>query len=173
MRRKKLFLFLLLIGPSLLACSSQHPKTKDLFSPDGKFRLTVPGGWTEEKDLHDSADIQAAHKPSQMYVIVLSETKEDLKDMTLEEHSKLTREGLMKGVQDPIVVGPKSLVVDGHPALQYEIRGSVEHVNIVYLHTTVDGGKYFHQILAWTVPSRFAQNQATLEEVTRRFHEMP
>ena len=164
------FLFLTL---SLAACSQSGPKTKDIVSANGKFRITVPAGWDVEKDLNDAADLQASHRDSEMYIVVLSETKEDLHDMNLEGHSKLTREALLKTVQDSTISGPTSVTVDGHPAVQYEIRGAVNHVNVVYLHTTVESPKYFHQILAWTVPSRFALNKTTLEQVTEKFHEMP
>jgi len=166
-------LALLFLTLCLCACSHRGPKTKDIISADGKFRITVPAGWDVEKDLNDAADLQASHRDSEMYIVVLSETKEDLHDMTLEGHSKLTREALLKTVQDSSISGPTSVTVDGHPAVQYEIRGAVNHVNVVYLHTTVESPKYFHQILAWTVPSRFALNKTTLEQVTEKFHEMP
>ncbi|MCE9625052.1 MAG: hypothetical protein K8R69_06310, partial [Deltaproteobacteria bacterium] len=149
----------------LAACSQPGPKTKDIVSANGKFRLTVPGGWDVEKDLNDAADLQASYRGSDMYIVVLSESKEDLHDMNLEGHSKLTRDALMKTVQDSTITGPAALTVDGHPAVQYEIRGAVNHVNVVYLHTTVESPKYFHQILAWTIPSRFDANKPTLEQV--------
>lgn len=163
----------LLLALFLVACSQPGPKTKDIVSANGRFRLTVPGGWEVEKDLNDAADLQASYRGSDMYIVVLSESKEDLHDMSLEGHSKLTRDALMKTVQDSTITGPFALTVDGHPAVQYEIRGAVNHVNVVYLHTTVESPKYFHQILAWTVPSRFDANKPTLEQVTEKFHEMP
>ncbi|MCC6271864.1 MAG: hypothetical protein IT572_00230 [Deltaproteobacteria bacterium] len=156
------------------ACSPQPgPKTKDIVSANGKLRITVPAAWQEKKGLNDSADLQAAYTPSEMYVVVLSEPKEDLQDMTLDQHSKLTREALLTGVKDPVVTGPFAVQVDGRPAVQYEIRGGVDHVKVVYLHVTVDGLKYYHQILAWTVPSRFEANKPTLEGVVQRFKELP
>lgn len=167
-----LLVILILFGPS--ACSREPgPRTKDIASVDGKLRITVPAGWVEKKGLNDSADLQAAYPRSEMYVVVLSEPKQDLHEMTLDQHSKLTREALLEGVKNPVVTGPFALQVNGRPAVQYEIRGAVDHVNVVYLHVTVDGVKYFHQILAWTVPSRFAANKATLEGVIQRFQELP
>lgn len=163
---------LLLLGG--FACSSQPgPKTKDILSANGKLRITVPSAWQEKKGLNDSADLQAAYTPSEMYVIVLSEPKEDLQEMTLEGHSKITREALLEGVKDPVVTGPFALQVDGRPAIQYEIRGGVDHIKVVYLHVTVDGQKFYHQILAWTVPSRFEANKPTLEGIIQRFKELP
>lgn len=174
---KRNFSFSLLAISLLLtgfACSKPPgPKTKDILSANGKLQITVPSAWVEKKGLNDSADLQAAYTPSEMYVIVLSEPKEDLQDMSLEAHSKLTREALLEGVKDPVVTGPFASQVDGRPAIQYEIRGGVDHVKVVYLHVTVDGRKYFHQILAWTVPSRLEANRPTLEGVIQRFKELP
>ncbi len=40
----------------------------------------------------------------------------------------------------------------------------------VFLHTTVDDGHHFHQILAWTLKSRWQKQNEQLREITRTFH---
>ncbi len=158
-----------------LACTPREkgPAVKKLVSADGHFEITVPSGWKEEKKLNDSADLQASHRPSEMYFVVLSEPKVDLDQMTLEGHSKLTRQALIDGVKNPQVSPPFAMKVGDLAALQYEIRGSMDGVNIVYLHTTAESPNYFHQILAWTVPSRFDKNKETLQKVIAMFREVP
>jgi hypothetical protein len=158
-----------------LACGPREsgPATRKLISKDGHFEITVPGAWKEEKSLNDSADLQASHRPSEMYVVVLSEPKVDLDNMTLEGHSKLTRQALIDGVKNPQVSPPFAIKVGDMAAMQYEIRGSMDGVNIVYLHTTAESPNFFHQILAWTVPSRFEKNKDTLQKVVGMFREVP
>lgn len=169
------FSFLICLLALALACSPRQPgpATRKLLSADGRFEITVPGGWKEEKTLNDTADLQASHRPSEMYVVVLSEPKADLSGMTLDGHSKLTRQSLIDGVKDVQVSPGFAMKIGDMPALQYEIRGSLDHVNIVYLHTTAESPNYFHQILAWTVPSRFDTNKETLEKVIGNFREVP
>jgi hypothetical protein len=44
---------------------------------------------------------------------------------------------------------------NGHPPLQDELSGTEKGTNVVLLHTTVDDGDHFQQILAWTLKSRW------------------
>lgn len=143
-------------------------------SPDGLTRMSLPAGWKHEKEqeLHDQADLQASNRAGEMYVIVMSENKEDLRDMTIEKHSQSTRSALMEKLESPEVSDPKPVTVGGLKGVQYEIRGGVENLNIVYLHTTVESPTHFHQILAWTLKSRFDKNRPTLDAVTHSFKEV-
>ena len=64
---------------------------------------------------------------------------------------------------------PVPLAIDGHPAMQDEISGTEKGTNVVFLHTTVDDGDHFQQILAWTLKSRWQQQNQLLREITRTF----
>ena len=43
------------------------------------------------------------------------------------------------------------------------------NINVVFLHTTVDDGDHFQQILAWTLESRWEEQNQLLREVTGSF----
>lgn len=173
-RSKRILGLSLLLCLLTLACGPREsgPATRKLVSKDNRFEITVPGGWKEEKTLNDSADLQASHRGSEMYVVVLSEPKVDLDNMTLDGHSKLTRQSLVDGVKNPEISPGFAMKIGDMAAIQYEIRGSLDNVKIVYLHTTAESPNYFHQILAWTVPSRFEQNKETLQKVIGNFREV-
>jgi hypothetical protein len=160
--------FLLWVAP---ACQ-KAPATKVIKSYDGRFQVTVPGGWQEDNTLHDDADLEVAHRSSRMYLIVLAESKEDFDNMTLQQHSDITRNGLKESVTLEQETGPVALTIDGHKALQYEIRATTQNTKIVYLHTTLETPTYFYQILAWTIPSRFKIDPETIKKVTETFHEI-
>jgi bifunctional DNA-binding transcriptional regulator/antitoxin component of YhaV-PrlF toxin-antitoxin module len=143
-----------------------------LTSPDGRFQLTIPGGWRKDTELNEKAEISASNRAREMYVVVLSESKRDFaSDMTLEKFTELSRNAMMGNVRGAQATAPTPTSVSGHPAMQYELRGTVENVNIAYLNTTVETPGDYHQIIAWTLPSRFNDNQATLREVTQSFKE--
>lgn len=143
-----------------------------LVGSDGASQITLPEGWTEDRELHDSAEIQASRRDREMYVIVLSESKQDFQDLTLEQHSEITRGLLQQSLTDAAVTGPTGVnQINGNPAVQYEIRGAIEGINVAYLHTTVETPNNFHQVLAWTLPSNFERNQAELEQVIQSFSE--
>jgi hypothetical protein len=56
--------------------------------------------------------------------------------------------------------------------VQYEITGSVDGVRIKYLHTTLEGKKYFHQIIAWSLTSKYDSNKATFDKILDSFYEL-
>jgi len=143
-------------------------------SPDGLTRMNLPSGWKQEKaqELHDQAELQASDRANEMYVIVMSESKEDFRDMTVDKHSQSTRSALIERLESPEVSDPKPVTVSGLGGVQYEIRGGVDNLNIVYLHTTVESPTHFHQILAWTLKSRFDKNRGALDAVTHSFKEV-
>ena len=64
---------------------------------------------------------------------------------------------------------PVRLTIDGHPALQDELSGTERNTNVVFLHTTIDEGDHFQQILAWTLKSRWQQQNKQLREITGTF----
>ena len=53
--------------------------------------------------------------------------------------------------------------------MQDELSGTKDGTNVVFLHTTVDDGDHFQQILAWTLKSRWEQQNEPLREIVRTF----
>lgn len=121
--------------------------------------------------MHDQGDIQVSRGWDELYLVVLTEAKEDFDELDYEEHSDLTRGALVGNLKNTGVSAPKQLTIGGLPAVQYEIRGTGFGLNLVYLHTTVDGKDHFHQILAWTLRSKFAKNGPILAKTTASFRE--
>lgn len=146
---KKLLLALALCGAAMAARADDVA----VISKDKLVKLSVPAEW-ETMDLNDAADLQMGSEADEAYLIVLNEVKEDLSGWNLEKHSRVTLGRLLASVTMPTVTGPKSLTIDGHPAVQYEIRGGSHNRNVIYLHTTIDGERLFSQVLAWTLPSK-------------------
>ncbi len=142
-----------------------------IISSDGQFQLQVPSGWRQATDLNEKAELQAADRLREMYVVVLSENKMDFEEMSLDKHSQITRENLVESLTSTETSGPTTLVINGSPAVQYFISGTVDNLRVTYLHTTVETSKSFNQILAWTLRSRFEQNRAELQDVIQSFKE--
>jgi hypothetical protein len=125
----------------------------EIVSADGKERILAPANWKSLPELNEAASIGAGAESQQEYLIVLSQNKADLADFTLEKHHQSTRDQMIGKLKDGSATSWKPLTIDGHPALQDEISGVSDNTNIVFLHTTIDHGKYVHQILAWTPKS--------------------
>jgi hypothetical protein len=97
---------------------------KEIASDDGKIKVTVPGTWTKLPELDKQATLQVGDKSKQIYLIVITDAKGDLENMTLEKHHDLTRDRLFQKMKNASATEPVSLTIDGHPSLQDEITGT-------------------------------------------------
>ncbi len=147
-----------------------HLETKRIASPDGNRRVEVPKDWNELGNLNDAAEIQVGNKSREQYLIVLTESKADLTGYTLRKHHETTRAAMMQKMTDSSASEMVELTIDGHPAFQDEIAGKQENTPIVFLHTTIESDQGYHQILAWTIKSRWKKYKGDLDQVTRSFH---
>jgi Domain of unknown function (DUF4190) len=142
---------------------------KEIASDDGKIKVTVPGTWTKVLEFNKQATLQVGDKSKQMYLIVITDSKADLENITLEKYHDATRDRMFQKMKNASATEPVSLMIDGHPALQDEISGTEKGTNVIFLHTTLDDGDHFQQILAWTLKSRWQKQDQLLREVSASF----
>jgi hypothetical protein len=164
MTRRVLLLCVALSGCQKIG-EALTPQPKTLKSADGTLELTVPGSWNKDTELHKQAAIQASNRMGELYVIVLSETKEDLADMDLAKFSELTRGSQLKAMKNAAEEGPVNRTINGMKAIEYVLKGSVENANIMMKHIAVDGPKHYHQVIVWTLKSKWETEKATLDAV--------
>ena len=142
---------------------------KEISSEDDKIKVTVSGMWVKMPELNKEATLQVGYKGKEMYLIVLSDAKSDSQNQTLEKYHQITRDRMLRKMKNVSASESVLLTIDGHPALQDELSGTKEGTNVVFLHTTVDDGDHFQQILAWTLKSRWQQQNHLLREITQTF----
>ena len=148
---------------------------KEIASDDRKIKVTVPGTWTKLPELNKQASLQVGYKSKQMYLIVITDAKADVPDLTLEKHHQLTRDRMLQKMKNASATKSVSRTIDGHPALQDELTGTEKGPALfrerpwVFLHTTVDDGDHFQQILVWTLKSRWQKQNELLREITETF----
>ena len=142
---------------------------KEIASSDGKIKVTLPGLWTKLPELNKQASLQVGNKSKEMYLVVITQAKADLNNFDLEKHHQLTRDRMLHKMKNASATEPVALTIDGHPAMQDELSGTENNTNVVFLHTTVDDGDHFQQILAWTLMSRWKEQNQWLREITRTF----
>jgi len=134
-------------------------------------RITVPAEWVSAGDgLRGSADIYASYPPGDMFASVLSESKEVIEQFDLEDNAEQYR-WLIENELSEYETSTRTTLdeVNGDPAVQYEIKGRVDGVPVVYLHTTVQGTDSYYQVVGWTTEERYAENKDELQEVIQSF----
>jgi len=142
---------------------------KEIASDDGEKKVIIPGTRTKLPELNKQASLQVGNKRNEVYLMVITDAKTDLDNFTLEKHHQQTRDRMLQKMKSASAIEPISLTIDGHPALQDELSGTESGTNVVFLHTTVDDGDHFQQILAWTLKSRWQKQNQLLREVTGSF----
>jgi hypothetical protein len=145
-------------------------------STDGTLQVTVPRGWDIYRYLNPDADLQVADLANEQYMIVLMDERSPdrpVADFTLEEHANATLTRLTQRLSAVTVSEPTAVRrVGPHRARQVEVRGELDGVAVVYLHTTVETQRAFYQILAWSAPDQFETQRQTLQTVIDTFEEV-
>src|SRR2546421_9263434 len=143
---------------------------QEITSEDAKLRITTSGFWVKTSDLNKDAALQVANKSKDMYLMVFTDAKSAVGGMTLEQRHQTARDRKLQSMQNASATQTVPLTIDGHAALQDEVSGTQQRTNLVFLHTTVDDGDYFQQIIAWTTKSRWPKLNRELRDVTNSFH---
>ena len=155
--------------PGLKRRAERLSKPTVLRSADGKSQITLPPGWSEDKELHEQAALQGSWRFKELYVVVITDSREDFEDgMTLERFTETTRDFAGK---DAETTEPVETVINGQRALNYEMKATVDGIKIGYVRRNVETPTAFHQIIAWTLRSRFEENKDALLEVVNSFQE--
>jgi hypothetical protein len=156
-----------------IAHDSPAPKAPQVvLSGDGLCQVSIPSSWSKQADLHAEAELQVGDHRNKCYLIVLSEPKADFDKIDYHRHSELTRASILATLKDGrVTAGPIELEIGGRKAVQYEIQGIIDDMKLIYLHTTVDGRRRFHQVLGWTLPSKIEEHRGNLESVINSFEE--
>lgn len=143
----------------------------DLENKETQVKLTVPDGWRVVRGVtRGSTDIYATYQPEDLYASVLSESDPVLDQFDIEDNAQQYRwliEQELDKFEGETRTGLTSL--DSKPAVQYEMRGVVDGVPVVYLHTTVEGRDRYYQVVGWTTESSYQQNKETLGGILKSF----
>ena len=171
-----LYVGLLLIRPSRTpapasSTARQQPTGRSVNDGElGLATITLPARWRVATALNDQAAIQATDPFRQRFAVVISESREDF-DVTvdLSDHAGRTLAQLADSLRLVAINGPSERMVRGCRALQFEVEGYHQGVRLVYLHTTIEGRRGYHQVLAWS--TRSAYDRKVFDEVVDGFEE--
>jgi len=159
-----------------------------LFSLDENSYVVLPDDWESDRELHETADIQASNRAEDLYLIVLVEEKPESAAapsatlqtvlpepaMSLAEYSDRALALLSGRLNEIEIDGPTSTrQIQDYPAQQFILRGQLDGIEGVYLLTVVETTNAYYQLLAWSIPDQFSEHQDHLQQVVQSFREIP
>jgi hypothetical protein len=157
-------------SPSAVPVPTATPDTSVvILSKDGALRIAAPAGWRSESNLNKNAELQACDAPQQVCVAVFEDDKKVTGAVSLDRFSRFVRGQMLKKLANSSESTGVSLQIDGHPALQFEIRGRADRVDFVYLHTSVETPGHFYQVMSWTSAALFPRERAVMSAVATSF----
>jgi hypothetical protein len=138
----------------------------------GLAALNLPPRWRAAAALNEQAALQATDPLRQRFAVVISEPRSDFDEtVDLSDHAGRTLTQLADSLRLVAINGPTERTVAGYRALQFEIEGYHQGVRLVYLHTTIEGARAFHQVLVWSTRSAF--DRRVFDDIVDGFEELP
>jgi len=121
------------------------------------YKISIPGYMVETNDLNDVATFQAQNTVKEAYVIVIEDSKVELKKAGMKfRGSKDFFAAFEKDFTDKTTKKGKlkNLKINGYKAVQKEIAKKVNNLDIVYLVTVVESKTHFYKVVCWTLADR-------------------
>lgn len=154
-----------------LGCSKQEKLV--IQSSDGAFQLTVSQGMTSVQGLNEQASIQAANEYRELYVIVLTHSKNEFApNFTLEEFDKHARIPYSDSIGAKSSPVNQEITINNQRALIGQLDGKSGKYPVTILFVSIETEKHFHQLITWTLADRFSKYEETLNEIVHSFHQV-
>lgn len=168
------FIWMAVIFGLLLFISTQESK-QDNYSTkgsyDGAYTLSIPDSFDVQSDLNDAADIQFADDNKSIYVMTINESTQDFDDsFRVEDYADLAISSFASRV-DGFNYVSADYGFSSLPVKDYEIRGSVDGVRIVYYVRLIKLEDRFVQVITWTTPSKIDDNNETMKAIVSSIKE--
>ena len=169
---------------SLILISCGVGRAKEEVVIEGKYKMKVPTNMSESFDLNDEASLQYQNIFKELYLIVLDEDLSDFitsieeNDLTdsysldLYGHCRLLIDVFAMDVEIINESEPVDLIIDGLPAMQYELEGRIEDVEIYYCCTFIEGKNKFYQVISWTLLDKKNEHANILKKMPLSFEEL-
>ncbi|WP_374015781.1 pilus assembly protein PilA [Paenibacillus thiaminolyticus] len=149
-------------------------KPKVFKSADSRMELTLTTNWMEYP-LNEEAEISAFYPAESEFVIVIPEAREEMVSdiQTLEDYYDLLNEyNYSEFAPGGPVEEPKSVTINGLPALQFEIQiVSEDKEKIAMLITLIESPEQFTQVVFWTTQSKIEQKREHFIEAVASYKE--
>ena len=157
----------ILLTRELAAKTEEGNTPQTVATPDGRYEVTVTGGWTEDsKQLENPQALRVIHTRGDMVVIVLAESKEEIGlDIGIEEYMDASLEVMQEDAQDVTHTAGVPVTVGGMRGLSAEMREETDDLELIYWLYFLENDDDFVRVVGWTTAEREADNRQAVQNV--------
>ena len=157
----------ILLTRELAAKTEEGNTPQTVAAPDGRYEVTVTGGWTEDsKQLENPQALRVIHTRRDMVVIVLAESKEEIGlDIGIEEYMDASLEVMQEDAQDVTHTAGVPVTVGGMRGLSAEMREETDDLELIYWLYFLENDDDFVRVVGWTTAEREADNRQAVQNV--------
>ena len=157
----------ILLTRELAAKTEEGNTPQTVATPDGRYEVTVTGGWTEDsKQLENPQALRVIHTRRDMVVIVLAESKEEIGlDIGIEEYMDASLEVMQEDAQDVTHTAGVPVTVGGMRGLSAEMREETDDLELIYWLYFRENDDDFVRVVGWTTAEREADNRQAVQNV--------
>lgn len=157
----------ILLTRELAAKTEEGNTPQTVATPDGRYEVTVTGGWTEDsKQLENPQALRVIHTRRDMVVIVLAESKEEIGlDIGIEEYMDASLEVMQEDAQDVTHTAGVPVTVGGMRGLSAEMREETDDLELIYWLYFLENDDDFVRVVGWTTAEREADNRQAVQNV--------
>ena len=157
----------ILLTRELAAKTEEGNTPQTVATPDGRYEVTVTGGWTEDsKQLENPQALRVLHTRRDMVVIVLAESKEEIGlDIGIEEYMDASLEVMQEDAQDVTHTAGVPVTVGGMRGLSAEMREETDDLELIYWLYFLENDDDFVRVVGWTTAEREADNRQAVQNV--------
>jgi len=151
---KRLFTLFFLLA--VFTSFAQKPVFKET-KGNSNFTVQIPDYMIADDSLNAQASLQYSCAAQEIYIIVIVDSKQELKDAgseyTLQTYYDFAAKNIQSMVESPNLEKPEKSKTNGNTSLTGTITGKFREYDIFYKLEIVESEKKFYQVLAWTLAS--------------------
>ncbi|WP_264454368.1 RDD family protein [Paenibacillus polymyxa] len=147
-------------------------KEQSYVSKDGRFQIAAPLDWSTDPDREGKAEIAIFNPYIQKSVAVVSNSKKELGNVTLQHYTKKIQYNMTKEF-NLSTVGPSSnTTIHGYPAIEFTIKGQKDVNHYVTHVAIIETENDYYQVLGYTPASKYSRFKKELHDIIYSFREV-
>lgn len=166
-------IFILVSIALLFSCSPGSHELK----VNNKYAITLPEAMKPVADLNEAASLQRADETRELYVVVIDESKEEMKkhdldyDLDLYFRNIFSR-NVIESLSDASISEPEKVAKDNASEMIVDVTGKADTTAVYYKAAIVETPSSFYQVLVWTTGSKREKLQEEMSGIVRSFREL-